>query len=435
MLRAGFRKACLAEDAKHEVGAPMRILYVSQYFPPEPGAPAARVSELARAWAQRGHEVTVLTGMPHHPTGLVPPEYRGKLLVKEYEGGASVVRTWIFATANRGRARRSLSYASFAASACLLGQWRVTPPDVVIGTSPQFLCAVAGHLIARLRRVPFVFEVRDLWPESIVAVGALPASHPVIYGLEVLEQHLYRQADRIVVVADSFRARLVDRGVPSSKLQVIRNGADLKRFHPLPRDTALRNELEYGDRFVIAYVGTHGMAHGLDLVLDVAALLRERDDMRFLFVGEGAERRALEARAHAQRMTNVRFLGVLSRDRMNEVYATADLCLVPLRRTELFRGVIPSKIFEIMAMQRPILISVDGEARSIVEAAGAGLFSPPGDAEAMRGAIEALCADRARCRQMGLAGRNYVIREFDRSRLADSYLDVLRDVVARGGPG
>jgi glycosyltransferase involved in cell wall biosynthesis len=409
----------------------MRILFVSQYFPPEPGAPAARVSELTRAWVKAGHEVTVLTALPHHPTGIVPPEYRGKALYREDFHGVNVLRTWIYAAPNKGRVKRSLGYASFSVSAALWGQLHARGrPDVVVATSPQLLCGFAGRVISGLRRTPFVFEVRDLWPESIVAVGALPAGHPVIRGLELAEVHLYGAARKIVVVTDAFRERLITRGIDPAKLHVIKNGVDLTRFQPAPRDTALRAELGWGDRFVVSYVGTHGMAHGLDAVLDVAKKLSARDDVRFLFVGEGAERARLEQRARTEGIANTRFLGALPRDRMNEVYATSDACLVSLRKTDLFTTVIPSKIFEIAAMARPIVLSVDGEARAIVEASRGGVFVPPEDVDSMANAITTFANDPARGISMGERGRAYVAKEFDREALAMRYLDVLEEAVA-----
>ena len=409
----------------------MRILFLSQYFPPEPGAPAARVSELASAWVRAGHEVTVLTAMPDHPTGVVPSAYRGRALVRERIDGVDVVRTWIYAAANSGRVRRSLAYASYAVSATAWGQMHTRAPDVVVATSPQLLCAAAGRVAAAMHRAPFVFEVRDLWPESVVAVGALSAGHPVVRGLTVLEEGLYRAAEAIVVVTDSFRTRLLERGQPASKIEVVKNGVDLRRFTPLPRETPLRAQLGWGDKFVAGYVGTHGMAHGLDAVLDTAKRLASRDDVRFLFVGEGAERARLEARAREERIDNVRFLGVLPRDRMNEVYATLDLALVSLKKSELFTTVIPSKIFEIAAMARPVMISVDGEARAIVEASGGGVFVPPEDVERMGVGLRAFADDRARGEAMGAAGRDYVVREFDRETLAQKYLGVLERVVSR----
>jgi glycosyltransferase involved in cell wall biosynthesis len=341
------------------------------------------------------------------------------------------VRTWIYAAANRGRLRRSLAYASFAASAALWGQLHVDRPDVLVATSPQFLCAVAGHAIARTRSLPFVFEVRDLWPASIVAVGALPAGHFIVRGLTLLEEYLYRQADLIVVVSDSFSARLRQRGVAADKIEVVKNGVDLVRFVPGSRDTQLRERLGYAGKFVVSYVGTHGMAHGLDSVLDVAAALRQHDQIRFLFVGEGAERQRLQARAKSESLDNVLFLGVLPRDAMSEVYATSDLCLVPLRKSELFRTVLPSKIFEILGMARPLLLSVDGEARALVEASGGGVFVPPEDAAAMTEAILRLAQDPAACLAMGERGRAYVKEHFDRKRLAARYLVILESAARR----
>jgi glycosyltransferase involved in cell wall biosynthesis len=406
----------------------MRILFVSQYFPPEPGAPAARVSELTRAWAKAGHEVTVLTAMPNHPTGVVPPEYRGRAIVREKVDGVEVVRTPIYATANEGKVKRSIGYASFATSATLWGQLHAKHVDVVIATSPQLLVGAAGRAIALLRRAPFVFEVRDLWPESVVAVGALPAEHPVVRALEVAEMHLYRAADAIVLVTDAFRTRLIERGVDATKLHVVKNGVDLARFSPASRDTPLRKQLGFGDRFVAAYVGTHGMAHALDAVVDVA---KRSGDVRFLFVGEGAERARIEKRAKDEGVANAVFLGSLPRERMNEVYATADVCLVTLRKTDLFTTVIPSKIFEIAAMGRPILLSVDGEAREIVERSGGGEFVPPEDVGAMVDAIRRLTQDPDRAAEMGRRGRAFVMREFDRNVLAADYLTILEGVVAR----
>jgi glycosyltransferase involved in cell wall biosynthesis len=404
----------------------MRILFLSQYYPPEPGAPAARVSELARAWVRAGEAVTVLTAMPNHPTGIVPREYRHRRIVRESVDGVDVVRTWIYAAPNSGRVRRSLAYASYAASSIASGLWHTPRPDVVVATSPQLLCACAGYVAAAVRRVPFVFEVRDLWPESIVAVGALPAGHPVVLGLTILEESLYRSARAIVVVTDSFERRLVERGIASSKIHVVKNGVDLARFVPKDRNTTLRFDLGWSDKFVVGYVGTHGMAHGLDAVLDCAKRLTARGDIRFLFVGDGAERSRLEDRVRAERIDNVRLLGSVPRDRMNEVYATLDLALVTLRNSELFTTVLPSKIFEIASMSRPILLSVDGEARSLVEASGGGLFVPPEDVGAMVDAVVKFADQPELGARMGQAGRAYVARHFDREVLAMRYLDLLR---------
>jgi glycosyltransferase involved in cell wall biosynthesis len=388
------------------------------------------MSELARSWTRAGETVTVLTAMPNHPSGIVSPEYRGRRVVRELRDGVDVVRTWIYAAPNSGRVRRSLAYASFAASAVASGLWHTPPPDVVVATSPQLLCACAGRVAALVRRVPFVFEVRDLWPESIVAVGALSAGHPLVRGLTVVEESLYRAARAIVVVTDSFRERLVARGFPGSKIHVVKNGVDLERFVPQDRATRLRRDLGWEDKFVVGYVGTHGMAHALDAVLDVAKRLAPREDVRFLFVGDGAERSRLEARVASERIENVRLLGSVPRGRMNEVYATLDLALVTLRKSELFTSVLPSKIFEIEGMARPIVLSVDGEARAMVEASGGGIFVPPEDVGAMVRAIGRFVEDPELAERMGLSGRAYVTKHFDREALARTYLEILREVAA-----
>lgn len=411
----------------------MHIVYVSQYFPPEPGAPAARVSELARAWASLGHQVTVLTGMPNHPSGVLPPEYVGRALVRECFNGVDVIRTYIYPAANKGRVRRSLAYLSFASSAVLWGQFFVSPPDVIVATSPQLLSALAGAFVSLTRRAPWVFEVRDLWPESIVAVGALSENHPVVKGLEVVEKSLYRHADKVVVVTDAFREKLIARGVSPSKLAVMKNGADLARFVPRDRATPLRESLGWNDKTVISYAGTHGMAHGLDAILDVAKGLRDRDDLRFLFVGDGAQRAALTQRVADENISNVTILGVVSRDTMAEVYATSDVCLVPLRATKLFDTVLPSKLFEIMAMARPVVISVDGEARALTEAAGAGIFAPPEDVEKISKAIVTLADDPSLRESMASAGRAFVTAHYDRDAIAEKYLHLLEELVAQGG--
>jgi glycosyltransferase involved in cell wall biosynthesis len=408
----------------------VKILYASQYFPPEMGAPSARVHELAREWARLGHEVTVLTGFPNHPTGVVPPEYRGEWVRRETVDGIRVVRVPIYAAPNAGLVRRAANYLSFGASASLVGPFLFERPDVLIATSPQFLVAVAGFWLAALKRVPFVFEVRDLWPRSIVEVGAMRAGSPAVKLLEWVERFLYRHATHLVPVTDSFVEDIAAHGVPRDRMTVITNGVDLERFRPRPRDEA-RRALGLPAGFLASYVGTHGMAHGLGMALDAARLLAPHG-VRLLMVGEGAEKAALKARAAAEGIANVTFWDQQPRERVAEVIAASDVCLVLLRDLPLFRSVIPSKIFEFMGCGRAILTTVDGESRSILDRAGAGLFSPPGDAAALAEALRALAADPARCQAMGSAGRAFVEREYSRPVLAARYLDLLSRLAAGG---
>jgi glycosyltransferase involved in cell wall biosynthesis len=401
----------------------VKILYLSQYFPPEMGAPAARVYELSREWARLGHDVTVLTGFPNHPTGIIPPEYRGQFVRREAVDGIHVVRTPIYAAANKGFFRRVLNYGSYAASAMSFGPLLTKRPDVVIATSPQFLTAIAGWWLAVLYRVPFVFEVRDLWPRSIVEVGAMRAGSFIVRTLEKIERLLYRRAARVIPVTDSFVDAIAAHGISREKISVITNGVDLDLFKPANCQAA-RKALGLPEGFLATYVGTHGMAHGLGMVLDAAKAVRDAG-VTFLLVGEGAEKAKLKARAEAEGITNVLFLDQQPRDRVAQIYAASDLCLVLLRDLPLFRTVIPSKMFEFMGSARPILTTVDGESRGILERAGAGRFSPPEDVGAFVSSLLELARDPAELERMGRGGRAFVETHYSRPALAARYVDIL----------
>ena len=409
----------------------MKILYLSQYFPPEMGAPAARVYELSREWAALGHDVTVLTGFPNHPTGVIPPEYRGELFRREEVDGIHVVRTPIYAAANQGFVGRAANYGSYALSAATVGPLLARGrPDVLIATSPQLLTAVAGFWLSSLLRAPFVFEVRDIWPRSIVEVGAMPAGHPLIRALEQLELFLYARAKRVVVVTDSFVDELAERGVPREKISVVKNGVDLELFKPSPRENDVRRELGLKPKdFMALYVGTHGMAHGLGTMLEAADQLRGHPDIRFVLVGEGADKAALKARAAELRLENVTFVDKQPRDRIALYLAASDLSLVLLREKPLFKTVLPSKIFEILGAGRALVIGVDGEARRLVEQAGAGVYVRPEDATGLAQAILNLRARPGDCAEMGRSGRAFVEAHFSRAALAKQYLEVLGELV------
>ncbi|RME03275.1 MAG: glycosyltransferase WbuB, partial [Deltaproteobacteria bacterium] len=310
----------------------MQILYLSQYFPPEMGAPAARVSELAVRWQRNGQEVCVLTALPHHPTGIVPPAYRGRLLVRESYHGVSVVRAYVYATPNKGVVKRAFSYFSFAVSSVLAGLFarETRRCDVLIATSPQFLCALSGYLLSRLKRVPFVLEIRDLWPQSIVEVGAMSEGHPVIRILRHLERFLYRSADLLIGVTDSFRETWIAQGIDPGKIHIVKNGVDLERFQPAPKENEIRAEYGLSGKFVVSYIGTHGMAHGLEVLIEAAEALRSDPEIAFLFVGEGARRESLMRMAQERGLENVIFAGEQPRDRIPAFVAASDLCAVLL---------------------------------------------------------------------------------------------------------
>ena len=407
----------------------MRILYVSQYFPPEMGAPAARVYELAREWVRMGHSVQVLTGFPNHPTGVIPLGYRGELWRKEQVDGIEVCRVPIYAAPNRDLVRRSANYLSYALSASVVGPLLARRPDVLIATSPQFLTGAAGLWLSRLLRCPFVFEVRDLWPASIVAVGALPEGSLPIRVLELLERALYRSADRIVVVTDSFVDEIAAKGVSREKLRVVKNGVDLELFWPGPKGNAIRAELGLSGKFIATYIGTHGMAHGLGTILEAAEKLRDDPRFAFLLVGEGADKRALRARAEALGLSNLTFVDQQPRERIPDFIAASDVCLVLLRALPLFKTVLPSKIFELLGCARPVLIGVEGEARALVEASGGGLSFRPEDAAGLVALLRTLADEPGQLEEMGRRGRSYVEANFSRTALAERYLSVLSELI------
>jgi colanic acid biosynthesis glycosyl transferase WcaI len=412
----------------------MRILFFSDNFPPETNAPAARTFEHARLWVESGHDVTVVTCVPNFPTGRIHDGYRNLPRTVESVDGIRVVRVWTYVTPNEGRGRRSLDYLSYAVSAvpaALLEE----RPSVVVGTSPQLLTVLAAWIVSRLRGVPCVFELRDLWPESIVAVGAAPDGLAV-KAIAALARFLYRHTDRIVAVTDSFAEILSHRGVPRWKIAVVKNGVDLARFSPGARDGRLRDEIGVGpEAFLITYAGTVGMAHGLSTVLD-AAEASAADGLAFLLAGDGAEKERLAREANARGLENVFFLPGQPRARIPGILGTSDAVLIHLRSSPLFASVIPSKVFEAMAMARPIILGGTGESADLVRQAGCGIVVPPENAEEIVRAATRLAADPAFARSLGESGRRVAEERFSRRDSALRMLDVLREVAeARSGPG
>ncbi len=408
----------------------MKILYVSQYFPPEMGAPAARAAELSRHWARMGHEVTVLTGFPNHPTGIVPKEWRSRLHRLHYSetvNGVHVVRTWLWPLPNRKAHERIRNYTSFCVSAAVSGL-PLCKPDFVIATSPQLLCALAGWWIAFWKRVPFIFEVRDLWPESLAAVGAGGEGTLLHRTLGAIAGFLYRHAESIVVVSPAFKDHLMRYwNVPETKISIVENGVetDLFRFDPAAA-AEVRKQLKVEDRFLICYIGTMGNAHGLETLIAAAEEMQTAlPGAMFLLIGEGAEKERIVELAAGRGLSNIQFLGQQPRERIPAYVSAADLCLVMLKKTELFKTVIPTKLLEYMACERPVIVAVDGQARRIVEEAGAGVFVEPENSGALVQAIHDLAEDPARRRQMGTSGRQYIVNSFSRKKTAWDYIAVL----------
>lgn len=419
----------------------MKILYVSQYYPPEMGAPAARASELARHWAEAGHQVSVLTGFPNHPTGVVPPEWRPRLrrlTYHEESTNVDIYRTWLWPLPNRKAHERMRNYASFCLSSALRGL-ALPRPDVIIGSSPQLLVALSAWWISFARQIPFVFEVRDLWPESLSAVGVGDENSILHRTLAAIANFLYRRSDRIVVVTPAFKDHLVQHwNVPSEKIDIVENGVETDLFAPCSEGLrrSLRQQLDSDSRFLVCYIGTMGMAHGLETLLESAARLQlENPGVLFLLIGEGAEKERIKALAHTRDLANVRFLDQQPRDKIAAYISASDACLVLLKKTDVFKTVIPTKMLEFMSCARPLILAVDGQARKIVEEAGCGLVTEPENPEALASAINRLAADYELGRTMGLRGRSYILSKLSRPATAETYIHVLQDVLSKAAKG
>ena len=402
----------------------MHIIFLSHYFPPEGNAPANRTFENCRRWVSKGCKVTVVTGVPNVPDGIIYQGYRNKLFQWEVMEGMDVLRVWTYIAPNKGVIRRILNYISFMFFS-LMGVFLIKRGDLVIATSPQFFCAIGGYLFGKLKKIPFVLEIRDLWPESIVATEALKSKR-IIRFLERLEMFLYQRAQKIIVVTESFKKKIAEKGISSDKIFVIKNGVDLAFFYPMERNNEIREKFNLQNKFVVSYIGTLGMAHGLDGVLKVAEMLRNEKKIVFLFVGSGAEKERLVCEKAKKKLDNVIFAGRQPKALMPLFYAASDICLVSLKKDDLFQTVIPSKIFEIMAMARPILLQVDGECRQIVECAKAGIFVDPEDEIKVKETVLAWHLQPGKFQELGRNGRKFVEQYFDRNQLADDYLEILK---------
>lgn len=405
----------------------MRIAYVCHYFVPEPAAPAARVHEFARFWVQAGHHVEVVTTFPNHPVGRVPTEYRGRWWSTEWLDGIRVLRCWLYAVPNRGVGRRGLDHLSFMLTSILFGLPRLSNVDVVIASSPTLFSALSAWLMARIKRVPFVLEVRDLWPEAIVDLGLMRRGSLTVRALEWLARWLYAQAARVVVVTEGFADRLAAQGVPRSRLTVIPNGADTRFFAPRADGHSLLDALGLNGQFVVAYVGAHGLSHGLHAVLDAAAV---QPEVTFLLVGDGAERDRLLSERDRRGLRNVVMRPSVPKSEVPGVYAAADACLVPLRDVPIFETFVPSKLFEVLAAGRPVIGAVRGEAREILRRSGGALLVEPERGDQLAGAVDQLRNDASLRERLAQSGRAFAVREYDRNTLAGRYLQLLHEVVA-----
>jgi colanic acid biosynthesis glycosyl transferase WcaI len=394
----------------------MKILFVTHYFPPEVNAPANRTYEHCRRWVQDGYDVTVITGVPNHPRGEIFEGYRNRWIQEEEVDGIRVIRTWMYLAQNSGFLKRVANYLLFALTS-VIASFRVGRPDLVIATSPQFFVGVAGAIISKLKRRPFVLEIRDLWPKSVVELGQLDEG-PILSALEALEGWLYRSASGIVVNTRTFHDHITARGVASRNIELVYNGIDPALFRPQPKNVELLKKHGLSEHFTVGYVGTLGLAHGLSLLIDVAERLKARSELRFVMIGDGADREKLEADIARRGLDNVRLLGLQPRETMPDWIASIDLLVVMLRDLPVFETVIPSKIFEFLAQERPVILAAKGEIRRMIEEARGALVIDPEAENQLISAIEEVLDHPDEARERAISGRLWVEEGFIRDDLA-----------------
>jgi glycosyltransferase involved in cell wall biosynthesis len=408
----------------------VHLLFLTDNFPPEVNAPASRTFEHCREWVKAGHKVTVITCAPNFPKGKVFDGYRNKLWQSETIEGIRVIRVWSYITANEGFLRRVLDYQSYMLSA-FIASFFVRKVDVIVGTSPQFFTACAAYAVSRTKFRPYIFELRDLWPESIKAVGAMKNERAIRF-LEAVELFLYRKSARVVSVTRSFKEILVRRGIDGRKIEVITNGVDISQFKPRAKDPELTAKLGLEGKFVAGYIGTHGLAHGLETLVAAAERLRDTSVV-FLFLGDGARKDALKQMAAEKKLSNAIFIDTVPKADVPRYWSLLDVSVIHLKKTDLFTTVIPSKLFESMGMGLPVLHGVEGESADIVREEGAGIPFEPESVDQLCAALQRLSSDRTeldRFRASCLKGA----QNYDRTNLALRMMRILEDVAAGKPP-
>jgi glycosyltransferase involved in cell wall biosynthesis len=403
----------------------MRILFLTDNFPPEVNAPANRTYEHCREWVKEGVEVTVVTCVPNFPKGKVYDGYKNKLFQKEIIDGIKVIRVWSYITANEGFVKRILDYLSYGIMAFFVGLFIKT--DLIVATSPQFFTAASGSVLAFFKRKKWVMEVRDLWPESIIAVGAMKRN-AVIRFFEWWERRLYMSSDHIIVVTDAFKDKISNRGIDIDKISVIKNGANLDLFKESDKSLYLIKKHQLEKKFIVAYIGTHGMAHGLYFILEsIVSIQITNPNILFLFIGDGAEKNNLLEKAQKLNLTNVLFLDSVGKKEVVDYLNLMDAALVNLKSSDTFLTVIPSKIFEAAAVGKPILLGLKGETQKIIEDYQAGLCFIPENRESFIHAVLEISSNETEYLRYK-KGCEKLAKDFDRKLIAKRYLQILEKI-------
>ena len=403
----------------------MKLLFLTDNFPPEVNAPATRTFEHCREWAKSGIDVTVITCFPNFPEGKLFKGHKNRLYKVEETDGIKVVRVFTYITANEGFLKRTIDYISFGVAAFIAGLFIKT--DLIIATSPQFFAAVWASRLAFVKRKPWVMEVRDLWPESIKTVGVMKDNFVIRY-LEKQEMRLYRSASHIITVTDTFKERISERGIKPDKISVVKNGANHSLYTLRNKNQKILSELVLDNKFIVGFIGTLGMAHKLDFIIEASEKIKD-PSIHFLFVGAGAEKKNLEKLVQKKKVKNATLLGMISKEAVPEYLSILDVSLINLKKSETFKTVIPSKIFESCAMGKPILLGVDGEARRMIESYPAGLYFEPEDENDFLEKLYKIKMDKDLYLNL-TRGCKQLAEDYDRVKLASKMALLLEDVIS-----
>lgn len=413
----------------------MNILLIHQYFLEPDDGGGSRFNEMARVWVEAGHNVEVLAGMVHYATGEKLPEYKGKRFVRRQQDGIDVLRCDVSDSYNESFAGRLKAYFSFVASSTQGGLFKlVRKPDVILVTSPPLFVGITSYLLSLFKRTPFVFEVRDLWPESAIDTGVL-TSKPLIKVAYAFERFMYSRAKMVNVLTPAFKRKLIDvKGVPAEKVIFIPNAADFNLSEKVASNfdaEAFRSEIGWKDRVVITYVGAHGVANHLDQILDTAALLKATNpEVLFVLIGGGMKKQELKDRAKREQLDNVSFIDSVPKAVVFQYILASDFGTSVLKRVETFKTIYSNKTFDYMACKKPILLAIDGVSRELVEAADCGSFIEPEDENDFARVIKKyLELPRSEWSRQGASGYEYARNNFDRNKLALNYLGHLTKLV------
>lgn len=401
----------------------MKLLFLSDNFVPESNAPATRTYEHCKEWVKQGVDVTVITCNPNFPYGKVYDGYKNKLYQTEVIDGIKVIRVWSYMVENKGAVKRILDYVSYAFSAVIAGLFVKT--DLIVATSPQLFTALGGCVLAKIRRKPWIFELRDLWPEGIKDTGAIK-NKQILDFLVKMELCLYRNATHVVTVTNGLKDNLISRGIEAPKIDVITNGANLDMFQPREKNMDILKKLGLEDKFIFGYIGTHGLAHGLEFIMECLAEMDD-DRLHFLFIGTGAKKEATVKKAKELNLKNVTFLDPVPKHEVAEYISIIDVALIPLTKTDIHASLIPSKIFESASMQKPILLGVEGEAAKIVEKYNAGIVFESENKQEFLDGVRNIYEDKIKYEEYR-EGCSELAKAFDRNLLADRMLEILQKV-------